>query len=111
MATNLNRFASAYLGITANTVYTTPTSTAARIDACALTNTDKLAQTVSIWLVASGSGPTNANCVLASQQIGPGQTYIVKGALGQVLKQGGTIQAQASSADKVNIYASGVEIS
>lgn len=111
MAVNLNRLASRYIGTTADTVYTAPNSTVTRVDAMALTNTDTLAQTVSIWLVASGSGPTNANCVLTAQQIGPGQTYIVKGALGQVLKQGGTIQAQASSADKVNIYASGVEIS
>ena len=110
MAVNINRLANTLIGTSADAVYTVPASTVTRIDAMALTNTDTNAQTASIWLVASGGGANAQTIVMSAQQIGPGQTVIVKGALGQVLKQGGTIQAQASVANRINIYASGVEI-
>lgn len=110
MAVNLDRLANALLDTSVTTVYTVAASTTARIDAMALTNNGALAATVSIWLVSSGGGASATTCVMSAQSIAPGQTVLVKGAIGQVLRQGGTIQAQASVASLVSIYASGVEI-
>ena len=110
MAVNPTRLCSTYVPIVTDALYTVGTSTVARIDAMVLTNTDTSVQTVSVWLVASGGGADNSNVVLSAAQIAPGQTLRVAGAIGQVLRAGGTIQALSTISNKVNIYASGVEI-
>lgn len=110
MAVTPNRLCSTYVPAVVDTLYTVPTSTVTRIDAMTLTNTDTAVQTVSIYLIASGGGPDNSNIVMSAQQIAPGETRRVLGAIGQTLKQGGTIRGLTTSSNKVAIYASGVEI-
>lgn len=111
MTVNINRLANALLTTSVDTVYTVPTGKTTRIDAIALTNTDTAtAVSASVYLVASGGTASETNQVMSAQQIGPGQTVLVRGAIGQVLKQGGTIQVSATAANKINIYASGIEV-
>lgn len=110
MAVTPTRLCSTYVPATIGTLYTAPTSTVARIDAIEVTNTDTAVQTVTIYLVASGGAADASNAVMYQQGIAPNETRRVSGAIGQVLRAGGTIQAIATATSKVNIYASGVEI-
>jgi hypothetical protein len=110
MAVTPTRLCATYVPTAVDTLYTVGTGTVTRIDAMVLTNTDTSAQTVSVYLVPSGGTPDNSNIVMAAQSIAPGETRRVSGAIGQVLRAGGTIRALASAATKVAIYASGVEI-
>lgn len=110
MAVAFTRLCSSLIAATGTTYYTVAASTRTRIDAMVLTNTDTVARTVSVYLVSSGGSAGDSNVVLSSFNLAPGQTLRVKGAIGQVLQTGSTIRASASVANKVNIYASGVEV-
>lgn len=110
MAVNPTRLCSTYIPASIGELYTTPTSTVTRIDAIEVTNTDTAVQTVTVYLVASGGAANASNAVMHQQDFAPSETRRVAGAIGQVLRAGGTIQAITTSASKVNIYASGVEI-
>ena len=110
MAVAFTRLCSSLVAAATATYYTVAASTRARIDAVALTNTDTVARTVSVYLVSSGGSAGVSNIVLQSYSLAPGQTIRVKGAMGQVLQTGGKIMAVASVANVVNIYASGVEV-
>jgi hypothetical protein len=110
MAVTPTRLCSTFIPTGVDSLYTVGTSTVARVDAMALTNTDSSVRIVSIYLVAAGGAPDASNVVMSAAQIAPGQTLRVTGAIGQVLRAGGTIQAVCDGANAVNIYASGVEI-
>lgn len=91
------------------TTYYTATGVKARIDSCALTNTTAGAITATVHLVPSGGSAAASNCILSAKSINAGDTYIVPGAIGQWLEDGGTIQALAGSAASITLVASGVE--
>ena len=110
MAVTLTRLASTLLGATTATVYTAPHAGRARIDAMTITNTDTAAQTFSIYLVGASGTASDANMLVKTRTVAAGQTYRVREAVGQVLHSEGTIQAVASTANKLAIYASGVEV-
>ena len=110
MAVTPTRLCSTYLPGTIVALYTVPTGVVTRIDAMALTNPGGTALTVSIHLVAAGASADNSNVILSSYTLAPGETRRVTSAIGQVLRAGGTVQGVCSTANAVNIYASGVEI-
>lgn len=91
------------------TTYYTATNVKARIDAIALTNTTEGAITATVHLVPSGGTADATNCILSAYSIAAGATYVVPGAIGQWLEEGGTVQALASAATSITLVASGVE--
>lgn len=91
------------------TTYYTATNVKARIDACTLVNTTAGAITVTIYLIPSGGSAAASNTVLSSYSVAAGQSYVVAGAIGQWLEEGGFLQAVASSATSVTLIVSGVE--
>lgn len=108
MAVTPLRLCTAFVPVAMDAVYTA--SNTVRIDAMVLTNADVALHTVSVHLVSNGGGADASNIVFSNQPLAPGETRRVAGAIGQVLRSGGTIRAVASTAGAVNIYASGVEI-
>lgn len=110
MAVTPTRLCSTYLPGTVTALYTVPTGVVTRIDAMTLTNPGASALSVSVHLVAAGGSADNSNVVLSGYTLAPGETRRVTGAIGQVLRAGGTVQGVCATASVVNIYASGVEI-
>jgi hypothetical protein len=99
---------------TAEAVQTTQyTSTAVTtiIDKFTATNYSASAATLSVNIVASLDNPTNANLVVKTVSIQPGQTYLFPELIGHVLLNGGYISTIAGTATAINIRASGRTIS
>jgi hypothetical protein len=61
--------------------------------------------------VTSLDNPTNANLVVKTVSIQPGQTYLFPELIGHVLLNGGYISTIAGTATAINIRASGRTIS
>lgn len=91
------------------TTYYTATNVQARIDACTLCNTTAGAITVTIYIVPSGGSAAASNTVLSSYSLAAGQTYVVSGAIGQWIEDGGTFKALASAATSVTLLLSVME--
>jgi hypothetical protein len=96
-----------------NTQTTQYTSTAVTtiIDKFTATNYSANAATLSVNVVASLDNPTNANLVVKTVSIQPGQTYLFPELIGHVLLNGGYISTLAGTATAINIRASGRTIS
>lgn len=96
-----------------NTQTTQYTSTAVTtiIDKFTATNYSANAATLSVNLVSSLDNPGNANLVVKTVSIQPGQTYLFPELIGHVLLNGGFISTIASAASAINIRASGRTIS
>lgn len=80
------------------------------IDKFTATNTSGANVTFSVNLIALGGSASNANLVLKSRAIAPGETYTCPELIGQVLESGGFISTLASAATSLTISASGREI-
>jgi len=91
------------------TTYYTATNKQSRIDACSLCNTTVSAVTVTIYIVPSGGTAGASNTVLSAYSVAAGETYVVTGAIGQWIEDGGTLQALASSATAVTLLLSVME--
>lgn len=92
------------------TLYTVPASTKALIQKMSCVNTDTVARTVTIHLVASGETATPTNMIVKALPIAAGYTADISDASAHLLEAGGSIQALASTASVVSIRVSGVEI-
>jgi len=93
------------------TTYYTATRVKARIDEFTLTNTDTAAQTVTVYLIASGGSASASNTIISAKSIQPGECYIASEMVGKSMPSGSFIQALCSTASKVVIEASGIEVS
>lgn len=80
------------------------------IDKFSVTNTNTSNITFSVNLVASGGSAGNANLILKTRSIVPGETYLCPELVGQVLEAGGFISTLAGSATSLTISAAGREI-
>lgn len=87
----------------------TATNKQARIDALTLCNTTAGAITVTIYIVPSGGTAAATNTILSSYSVAAGETYVVYGAIGQWIEDGGTLQALASAATSVTLLLSVME--
>lgn len=96
-----------------NTQTTQYTSTAVTtiIDKFTATNYSATAATLSVNVVAPLDNPGNANLIVKTVSIQPGQTYLFPELVGQVLTPGAYVSSIASAATAINIRASGRTIS
>lgn len=96
-----------------NTQTTQYTSTAVTtiIDKFTATNYSATAATLSVNVVAPLDNPGNANLIVKTVSIQPGQTYLFPELIGQVLTPGAYVSTIASAATAINIRASGRTIS
>jgi len=81
------------------------------VDKFTATNYSANAATLSVNLVASLDNPGNANLLVKTVSIQPGQTYLFPELIGHVLLNGGYISTIAGTATAINIRASGRTIS
>lgn len=81
------------------------------IDKFTVTNTSAGNVTISVNIVNFGGTIGNANLVLKTRAIAPGETYTCPELIGQALEAGQFISAIASAATSLTIRASGREIS
>jgi hypothetical protein len=95
---------------TQTTQYTS-TAVTTIIDKFTATNYSASAATLSVNLVTSLDNPGNANLVVKTVSIQPGQTYLFPELIGHVLLNGGYISTIAGTATAINIRASGRTIS
>ena len=89
----------------------TATNVTTIIDKFTATNYSASAATLSVNLVSSLDNPGNANLVVKTVSIQPGQTYLFPELIGHVVLNGGFISTIASAATAINIRASGRTIS
>jgi hypothetical protein len=96
-----------------NTQTTQYTSTAVTtiIDKFTATNYSANAATLSVNLAAPLDNPGNANLLVKTVSIQPGQTYLFPELIGHVMVSGGTLSTIASAATAISIRASGRTIS
>lgn len=81
-----------------------------RLDKCTVTNEDSAAWTFSIYLVPSGGAAGVTNQIIATRYINAGETYTCPEIVGQWLNAGQFLAAIASSASKLTLRVSGVEV-
>jgi len=80
------------------------------IDKFTATNTSANNVTLSVNIVASGSSPSDANLIIKSRIIAPGETYTFPALIGHVIENGCFISTLASAAASLTIKAAGREI-
>ncbi len=95
---------------TQTTQYTS-TAVTTIIDKFTATNYSASAATLSVNLVTSLDNPGNANLVVKTVSIQPGQTYLFPELIGHVMVSGGTLSTIAGTATAISIRASGRTIS
>jgi hypothetical protein len=81
------------------------------VDKFTATNYSASAATLSVNVVTALDNPGNANLIVKTVSIQPGQTYLFPELVGQVLTPGGFISTLASASSAINIRASGRTIS
>lgn len=92
------------------TTYYTATNVQARLDKCTVTNNDTGALTFSIYLVPAAGTAGATNVVILSRSINAGETYTCPEVVGQWLNAGQFLAAIASSATKLTLRVSGIEV-
>jgi len=81
------------------------------VDKFTATNYSASAATLSVNIVTALDNAGNANLIVKTVSIQPGQTYLFPEVVGQVLVSGGFISTIASASSAINIRASGRTIS
>lgn len=89
----------------------TSTAVTTIIDKFTATNYSASAATLSVNLVTALDNASNANLVMKTVTLQPGQTYLCPEIVGQVLLAGGFISTVASAASAIGIRSSGRTIS
>lgn len=93
------------------TYYTTPDNTKTIIDKFTATNFSATAATLSVNLVGYGGSAGNANLIVKTRTLQPGETYTFPELVGHVLSSGDFISTIASAATSITVRASGREVS
>lgn len=97
----------------ATAIYTAPALTTVTVTRAFITNESASAATVTLWLVRSGGGRTNADIILGaaaageSMAAGPSEPYIIEVMAGLVLSAGDAIHAVSGTNDVLNFVGSG----
>lgn len=92
------------------TQYTVPDGVTTIIDKFTVTNYDTAVRTISVNIVASGGSTGNDNLIIKSKSIQASECYNFPELVGMVLTAGMFISTIASSATKLNMRASGREV-
>lgn len=101
---------SQYAPVAQTTMYTSGLNVVTRIDKATFTNTDTVAQTISVNIVPSGGAAGGANLITAAQSILPGQTFNDPNIYGLYLAAGDFISVIASVASKIAMNIAGTQI-
>ena len=80
------------------------------IDKFTVTNTGSANAVITVNLVPKDAAPTDANTMLKSRAIAPGETYTCPELVGQVLEPGGYISTLAGAASVLTINSAGRQI-
>ena len=99
------------LGAAVATYLTAPANTSYRIGRAGFSNPTGGAVTVTAYLVPAAGVPIPANVLIDAVSVPAGSTYVSPELAGLVIPPGSTLQAFASAATSIVIYASGVSIS
>ena len=110
MAVNLREMIPAVQIAASATTYYTASNCTARIDSFTVTNTDTGAQTVTVYIVPLAGSASSANMIISAKSLAAGECYTCPEMVGKSLKAGAFIQALSSSASKVTLHASGIEV-
>ena len=100
----------AQLATSATAEYTAPGNTTTILKKVTVTNTTSSAQTVTIYLVASGGSAGASNCITSAQTVAANAVYEAYECENHVLMTGDSIQALASAASSLTLRVSGIEI-
>ncbi len=92
------------------TTYYTATNCTARVDSFTVTNTDSGAVTLTIHIVPLAGSASAANKIISAKSLAAGECYVCPEIVGKSLSAGAFIQALASSASKLTLHASGIEV-
>jgi hypothetical protein len=99
------------LATAATTQYTVPTGIRTNIIAATVTNTDTVARTFSVNVVASGDSVGNANRIISNRTVQPDETYNCWEIISHALESGSFISTTASAATALTLWISGREVS
>ena len=110
MAVNLRELIPAVQVAATATTYYTATNCVARFDSFTLTNTDTVAQTVTVHVVPLAGSASATNMIISAKSLAPGECYTCPEMVGKSIKAGTFVQALASTAGKVTFHASGIEV-
>lgn len=91
------------------TYYTVPEGNTTRIGAISVTNQDTVPRTMSLWLVPAAGTATATNRIIKDKTLQPGESYVLSQVVGFIIGAGATIQAVASSAATISLFAAGTE--
>jgi len=105
----LNTTISATAAASATTLYTAPALTRAHITAFTASNVTAGAQTLTVWVLASGGAPASTGPV-AVLNVPANSTVIVSDALGHIVPVAGAIRAISTSGTLTLSNISGFEI-
>ncbi len=111
MAVSISNIIPAKTAENSQTTQYTSTGVQTIIDKFTATNYSATAATLSVNVVAPLDNPGNANLIVKTVTIQPGQTYLFPELVGQVLTPGAYVSSIASAATAINIRASGRTIS
>ena len=98
---------STQLTASAAAIYTSQTRGTAVIKRAVFTNTDVVAQTITVYRVPNGGSATTANIVIDAYSLTAGQAYVASELSSMVLAGGDAIYAKASAGAVVNVTMSG----
>jgi len=91
--------------------YTVPSSTRCVLKKVTLTNDDSAAAyTVDIWIVPAAGTPIVGNKIGENVAVGPTETKEIFFLENVVMEAGSTLRMQASTANKLTLFGSGIEI-
>lgn len=103
----ISLFPETQLATSAAVLYISPTNTTTAIRKIVFTNTDTAACTFSVYIVPSGSSAGVTNIIISAFSLAPGQAYIASELSAIILGAGASLQALASSANKINAIGTG----
>lgn len=106
--TTKNIIPPAVLGTSIASLYTSSSRT--RLDKVTVSNPTAGAQTVSIYLVPSGSSPDATTEIVPALSIAAGASVEITTIEGQCLEKGATFQASADAASALVLMVTGVQI-
>lgn len=93
------------------TLYTVPDKARCIIRKVAFSNTYTSAATVTLYLIPAGGSSGDAYVIgQKARTVSPGRDYVPSAAIGQILEAGAMIAAVASSAGRIAVRISGVEV-
>lgn len=95
------------LGTSAAALYTAPANTRAVVKKATFTNTSAGAVTFTVYRVASGGSPGDANTIIKAKSLAANESYTCPELSNQVIGPGDSIQALASAGTSITAVISG----